>query len=911
MRLNCIVVSLLLITGIASAQGIKTLNSYVEYANQSADEVDAMFKSIVNYYPRLFTKNSWNQARYVCPVQLDEYYYNKASQSTAISPSLTSAFRSLRSAAEEIDKKCKELDTYHKLEDYKRDDYAGGAKIVNDLQPLFSKYELAQKTLSNQLKQEYSKLGVTHAYSSIGATMQKELDRERAFIAKWKFNLKEEVHTGWIVDELTASIAETDASIKKLKELKPALKYPASSMWPSFLEGLGSMLETKRRALDEYNFEAKKSDKHKNGVYLSLINYFNGVLVSDYNTFLKFSSNDGYQGLQAIKFVPLYSIEEHVVESGVSITPFADLARTRPAPAKQSVTIPRNVYTSLVNYIDYINETWRQVHHHRDVIRNLNSSASYYASLTSYQGKGGLTFRHGDFKLPTSQLQKTAAESKALPPVIAKSLNTGAEVLMNILKELDEIGAVLEEETTSKKYQQDKVAHIYQLLTRTHELFHVWDTRKEELFEDVQKVFDSYAVTEPGSSWMKSGTALRQLTSLDHDALFGARDVYRGKGSGPIATAEIESKLREVLSNEYDNMKGIEKYGRNNGLCPYTPYEDISKDSRTFAEYVAELKPAKDHADNYQHPYHSMVYLYNEIVDDFNKFCHLAKVPLLPYVKQPELFILVPPKPTQPEQPRQDETPSSPPVATQTTKVPDEPSVPPTSAKEDPRAKKKQKVAQDDVQKTEVRLVRDTVFIERRDTVWLHDPSENLRSMEGYATNNMVLLLDVSGSMNAPEKLPLLKKSVLDLISMMRDEDRISIIVFSGKPKALLTSVSFKDENKIRKAVNSLKPSGTTDGNAGIKLAYKVADENYIRGGNNRIVLATDGEFSLNHESEGTIDRFSREDIFLSVFNFGKRSMNAKNLERIASIGKGNYEFISRENVDIKLIREVKSKRKE
>jgi Mg-chelatase subunit ChlD len=212
------------------------------------------------------------------------------------------------------------------------------------------------------------------------------------------------------------------------------------------------------------------------------------------------------------------------------------------------------------------------------------------------------------------------------------------------------------------------------------------------------------------------------------------------------------------------------------------------------------------------------------------------------------------------------------------------------------------------VEKTKV--LHDTVFIEKRDTVYLTEPGENLRSMEGYATNNMILLLDVSGSMNTPEKLPLLKKSVLDLLSMMRQEDQVSIIAFSSKPKTLLEASSFKDEAKIKSAINDLKSFGKTDGNAGVKLAYKVADENYIRGGNNRIILATDGEFGLNAESRQLIEKFSKEDIFLSIFNFGKGAGASKTLQRLAESGKGNYEYISKENVDINLIREAKAKKK-
>lgn len=887
----------------ALAQGVKTLNAYVDYANQSADEMTSVFSSLSNYYPKLFIKDSWNQPRYSCPVQPDEYYYGKALEAPVVSSALLNSLKDLRAAADAIDKKCKELDTYHKLEDFKTDKFAKAEQIVNDLEPLFSAYAAKQKNFEGQLEQEFRKLTPAHSYHGAAASMVKELVREREFISKWKFNLKEDVHTGWIVDELQKSIAETDAAVKRLQQA-PALKYPASGMWPSFREGLVSILDAKRRALDEYNFEAKKSDKHKNDVYLSLINYFNGALLADYNTFLNYAKNDGYNGLKAIKFIPLFVIDERASENAVSVTPFRDIARTRPAPTRQAAPIEAATHRALVNYVEFINETFRQVSHHRDVIWNLNSSASYYASLTSYTGKGGLSFTHDDFEIPLSQFQKAVSESKSLPPSQAASLNAGAEVLINILKEMDAIGAVLEREISEKKYQQDKVKHIYQLLQRTHELFAIWDERKEGLFEDVQKIFDSYPTAQPASSWNVSGKELRELTALDHEALFKARDHYRGAApASSISTAAIDDKLRGVISREYDNMKGIEKYGRNNGLCPYTPYEDLPKNSRTLSEYLQQLKVARPGADDYSHPYHSMVYIYNEVVDDYNKFCQLSKTPLLPYVKQPELFLLIPPK-----EPQADDVPrpsTSQPAQPQTAQAQTAPAHTVASQDERKPAPEPPPVPA----KVEQRVVRDTVYIEKRDTVWLHDPGENLRSMEGYAINNMVLLLDVSGSMNTPEKLPLLKKSVLEMLSMMRDEDRISIVIFSGKPKVLLTSASFKDEDRIKKAINSLKPSGKTDGNAGIKLAYKVADENYIRGGNNRIVLATDGEFPIDSDSEGLIRKFSGEDIFLTVFNFGIKSMNAKNLQKISSLGKGNYEFISKENVDLKLIREVKAKR--
>jgi Ca-activated chloride channel homolog len=422
-------------------------------------------------------------------------------------------------------------------------------------------------------------------------------------------------------------------------------------------------------------------------------------------------------------------------------------------------------------------------------------------------------------------------------------------------------------------------------------VFDAWDTKNEVIFDAVRKIFDSYLIQDPKNSWQRSGDELWKLTVLDRDALFLAKKYY-GKGETvTINTDAIDQKLREVISNEYDNMKGLQKYGRSNGLCPYTPYEDLPKDSKALNEHFKLLKPAKSSQTNSQHPYHSMVYMYNEVVDSYNKFSSLSAVAHLPAIYQPELFLVQYPE-------RKEETTTSP-TAVQAAGVtavitaPEKAAQPPKSGGTGAAP-----VAM---------VVHDTVYVQKRDTVYLHDPNENVRSMEGYATNNMVLLLDVSGSMNSKEKLPLLKQAVLDMLSMMREEDRISILVFSGKPKVLLQNVSFKEEAMIKKAINELKPGGTTDGNAGIKLAYKVADQNYIRGGNNRIIMATDGEFVIEEGSNTTVRDFATQDIFLSVFNFSKTP--GKKLQELSTLGKGNYELINAQNVQTNLVREAKSKR--
>jgi hypothetical protein len=274
------------------------------------------------------------------------------------------------------------------------------------------------------------------------------------------------------------------------------------------------------------------------------------------------------------------------------------------------------------------------------------------------------------------------------------------------------------------------------------------------LYNDVRKVFDAYPATITGS-WYISGRALRNLTDLDREALFKAKAYYTGDTTIKISTAAIDEALRDVIAREYDNMKGIEKIGRNNGSCPYTPYEDLPATSKSFSEEVRKLRPPNS-ASRYDHPYYKMIYHYNDIVDDYNKFCELStQVQHLPTVHQPELFIL---KDTEASKTTSNTPASRPPVV---------------KTSEGQIAKTENTQQGSSRQSTSTKILHDTVYIEKRDTVYLSDAGEDIRSMEGYAINNMVLLLDVSGSMNAAEKLPLLKNSIISLLSMMPGRSHI------------------------------------------------------------------------------------------------------------------------------------------
>lgn len=164
--------------------------------------------------------------------------------------------------------------------------------------------------------------------------------------------------------------------------------------------------------------------------------------------------------------------------------------------------------------------------------------------------------------------------------------------------------------------------------------------------------------------------------------------------------------------------------------------------------------------------------------------------------------------------------------------------------------------------------------------------------------NNLVFLLDVSGSMSAENKLPLLKKSFRMLIDELRPEDKVAIVVYAGAAGVVLESTSTTKENKIKilESLDALQSGGSTAGGQGIQLAYKVAESNFIEGGNNRVILATDGDFNVGMSSDGEMQRLIEDKrnsgIYLTCLGFGMGNYKDSKLEVLADKGNGNYAYI-------------------
>ncbi len=169
-------------------------------------------------------------------------------------------------------------------------------------------------------------------------------------------------------------------------------------------------------------------------------------------------------------------------------------------------------------------------------------------------------------------------------------------------------------------------------------------------------------------------------------------------------------------------------------------------------------------------------------------------------------------------------------------------------------------------------------------------PTENLPA------SNLTFLIDVSGSMQGVNRLPLVKSSMKMLVDQLRDQDKVSIVVYAGAAGLVLPPTSGAEKTKIKDALDRLEAGGSTAGGAGLKLAYKTAKEHFVKNGNNRVILCTDGDFNVGESSDDAMERLIEQErqsgVFLTVLGYGMGNYKDSKMQKLADKGNGNHAYI-------------------
>jgi Ca-activated chloride channel family protein len=162
--------------------------------------------------------------------------------------------------------------------------------------------------------------------------------------------------------------------------------------------------------------------------------------------------------------------------------------------------------------------------------------------------------------------------------------------------------------------------------------------------------------------------------------------------------------------------------------------------------------------------------------------------------------------------------------------------------------------------------------------------------------SNLVFLIDVSGSMESPNKLPLVQQGLRLLVEQLRPSDHVAIVVYAGQSGLVLPSTAGSDKDRILAAIEGLRAGGSTNGAQGIEAAYEVASQNFIKGGTNRVLLATDGDFNVGVTSQDALVRLiedkAKTGVFLTALGFGYDNLKDSTLEKLADKGNGQYAYV-------------------
>ncbi|GAB3714688.1 hypothetical protein GCM10027592_54660 [Spirosoma flavus] len=883
----------------------QALNHYVAFLNQSVDEVDGRFRRVQAYYATIDHAGASRNLPQMSPSgTLEEYYYKKALGSQALTEAekkrLDDSAKALWKLLSKIDQTVKSLEIYDRLKDYKQDNFKKANGLIVDLKGQVDQFSRDKTEFYKQIQRVYHRYQPYRAndpYLYSEKEMIDVLESQLAVLDTLRCYFNDSKAPAWPVELIQKSIAADEKMLADFGQAKKHIDYPASDMIGSFRSGLQSIQSLKKQAVDDYNFAARQSARHNNEFYKSFINYYNNDLLSWYQQFVKYSTS-ARRLLDYPKFSPVFAVD--VLESATSsrqrTQPFRDVPRIAFSTKPATSPVSADLFKTLNAYVDFINESLRQMNTMQLEMRN------YQYSVDSYRTRSGrrnpLTYAHEEFKVPISEHQTLTIRNTQIPATYRTSVSSQADVLLAMLKEMDALSIELIGYTNEKQYEQDNFQRADEIMDRYVYLFDTFDQKKEHLYNDVRRIFESYPIAKKTDSWNVAGNALLHAVDMNKEILFGVRAYLKKESSQLPQIDSLQLEARTLIVNEFKNLKGLQRLGRNNGLCPYTPYEDIAESSFKWSDMLPRIARSKES------PYESPYYFFNnELAYHYNQFADLAKVNLLKTINEPNIFAFR----------RSKAVTIAPELAN--VKKPDpkpiESQNPPNKISDKASINGNGPVST--IANGKPVVLHDTVYINKPtvDTVYIDrsGPVSVPTSLNGFAANNMILLLDVSGSMDSPVKLPLLKKSVKSLLRLLRPEDQLSIVVYSGKAKVVLKPTSGSNTDEINRVIDQLQSDGDTDGNEGIKLAYKVANKNYMRAGNNRIILATDGEFPISDDTFNLVTENSSQDVYMTVFTFGKNEIKSNTLKKLAQSGKGTYTHVTPENADLKLILEAQAKR--
>ena len=527
------------------------------------------------------------------------------------------------------------------------------------------------------------------------------------------------------------------------------------------------------------------------------------------------------------------------------------------------------VRETMNHYVAFVNDNIRLLHLYHSQLEQFNRDLNnFYEASPSEREKLALSFSSqnlltatngfGDF-LPNERFQLISLKYTCIPTPYRDPIHRQAGQLKAIVAEVAGLSERLALYVRSRTYQEEPdLKTPYSILNRCHVLFHDFGSIKDGLYYELNKLYRNFENPASLNPYLLSTRTLMRIIVPIRSVLKSMKQDQPDRVNNNLsrfqsAVTRAENEMEGILKNldPLEQEKAREHYYFMTAVAGdfHAAAKEYMQSERYDEAYAAYGKSYYYYNNRLLQIFNSygegMAGRYNRLVDD-------ANIILLKTVEETPWLKVI-----QPQEQRKDTIiPETTPIATTNPEAPILPVAP--------------------------------------------------RTLVGAPPNNLVFLLDVSKSMEQPDRLPLLKSAMKDLLDLMRPQDRIAVVTYSGEARIVLPSTSASEKDRIINAIDNIQSGGRTNALHGMVTAYRVAQRAYTKKGNNRIIMASDGYFRIPEALPRLVAEKAIDRIKLSIFFFGDAEVEITDrLDRLSQIGQGNYRHITPENVEDMLLEEA------
>lgn len=499
--------------------------------------------------------------------------------------------------------------------------------------------------------------------------------------------------------------------------------------------------------------------------------------------------------------------------------------------------------TLLNDHYDFINQVIKKMGKFPRIYHDYNRSLISAQQL----GRRPSLFRISpdNYNLPDALYQRLLAENTQLPKTFQKEIKNRIQEIWKVLNQTRDSYQILRKLTVQEAGKSANYDQVWEEMQKLESLNEALDLNYRQLAFTLRTVYQKHREENELNAWVRASHQMLKAVDEARTVLLSMKKHYT-EFDQPVPSTEILKHLLDSLAaSRKNNLEGIKEFGSYNGHDAPSAYDYVIKSLNALIENIV---PKPDNTLGRNAPpflYRNLLYDFNRAIDQYNRF---AKLSFRDDLDMPPAFLLK--------------------------------------------------------QTNEMNIYQVKRFKQEINNSEVNIDEKKPEVMDGYAFNHLILLLDVSASMNHATRLPVLKKSLEKAADIMRPDDKLSVIVYSDRANVLMKGVPFRSEEVVT-VLKKLKSSGKTRFNRGVELAYQLAQEFFLPAGNNRILLATDGEFTADDKIRKLIKSNARNGISLSVFSFGVSPTHSVMLKDMALWGKGNFTEITAENSDLKLLEEL------